>query len=1038
MKDPTPEQWRKIFAEQVEGPDSEERFLPHRSRKGLRSGEHFARYLFAAGYVASRRVLDVACGSGYGAYILKILGAAEVVGVDSDAAAIEFARRAYPSPGLEFRTGDAAALDLEDPLFDVIVSFGTLERVPDAEQFLRTLRRRLAPAGLFLISCPNDARSLRVSASPARHYTYQEFHDLVARFFPAPCPVSQVHAIASLVLPVEAAEADDLAPLPLSQAYLDAAKPIQAADAFLLVCGEAAPPRPTAVLTKNLTEFLHEIYAEVNHTRQRVPHLESEIAALQAQLDRQARQLRARTNALEDQKAYTVELEQQLREMRYSRTWQMMLACFEAPRSLPNLFRLPYRIARLLIDPPVAPVPAEAGSTGVTPVLPQYLPHRRSAIVDWPRERPLVTVGIPCYNYGRFVREAIDSVLASTFQDFEIIVINDGSTEPETLAVLAGLEKDPPAGVRFRVVHQQNQGLAAARNKGAALAQGKYVISLDADDRLDPTYLEKTLWVLERHSQYGFCYSLVQRFGADNTLWKTEPFSLEKALRYNHVPTGAVFRREAWVEAGGFRDELYGQDDWNFWITLGSNGWDGYWINEPLFFYRAHDASMWSNIKMAERERTARQIRALHAYIIGQGDSRVAGAFQPPQDPIVRAAIDRPDPAPEGCCPLARRPHRKFGDGRPALLFAVPFMNVGGAEQIVLQVMQGLAAEYALAAVTTVDVRHNWVGEFAKVTPWIWHLAHLPSEDPTAFFHALIEAHNISGLIVSHSALAYQALPALRQGGGLWTADIIHNTVPEGHLGNAIQFDRYLDCHFAVGQPQQDALIRKGGVFPEKIRLAHNSVDATARFHPATYAPRLPEIRRRLSLTGGEIVLTYTGRLAIEKDVPLFVRVVGELVRRYPRQRFQAFIAGDGPERVRVEHEIRVQGIQEIVELLGFCDDVPEILAASHFALLTSQFEGSSVTLLEAMSMRQIVLTTDVGSARDAIEDGVNGYVVPTRSPGDFAARIAEALADPARDQAMRDAARRTVLENYDLAAMVRVYAEAVAQGLAAARAHTA
>src|SRR5262249_2609693 len=157
--------------------------------------------------------------------------------------------------------------------------------------------------------------------------------------------------------------------------------------------------------------------------RERVPQLEAELAEARARIERQGRQLLARSRALEEQKAYSLDLQQQLEEMRYSRTWQLMLACREALRSPPKLIALPYRLARILTAPPAPPVLADGGATA-TPVLPQYLPHRRSTIVGWPADRPLVTVGIPCYNYGRFVHEAIESVRASTFQDFEIIVIN--------------------------------------------------------------------------------------------------------------------------------------------------------------------------------------------------------------------------------------------------------------------------------------------------------------------------------------------------------------------------------------------------------------------------------------------------------------------------------------------------------------------------------------------------------------------------------------------------------------------------------------
>jgi glycosyltransferase involved in cell wall biosynthesis len=721
-------------------------------------------------------------------------------------------------------------------------------------------------------------------------------------------------------------------------------------------------------------------------------------------------------------------LQTNLDAMYYSRTWQLLLACREALSSFSKFAALPLRILRILIDPPVIPVSASGAFASSTPILPQYLPHRRSEIRDWPPDRPLVTVGVPCYNYGQYVEEALASVLASTFQDFEILVIDDGSTDPHTLEVLTALEGRDP---RLRVVHQENEGLAAARNKGAALGRGKYVISLDADDRIGPTYLEKTVWVLENHPEYAFCYSLVQMFGAEDGIWKTEPFSLEKALRYNHVPTGAVFRREAWIEAGGFRDELYGQDDWNFWITLGARGWEGCLIDEPLFYYRKHQASMWSTLQVEQRAETARRVQSLHQYLVGQGDSSAAEAFRPPQDPLVRASLDHPEPIPEGRLALPLRPHLHFGRSRPCLLFVVPWMAIGGAEQVVLQVMQGLSTEYNLAAVTTLDARQTWEAEFQHQTPWIYHLATLPILDGAAYLRDLVAAHRIAGVIISGSALAYQALPLLKQEPRLWTADIVHNTVPEGYLQTSIRMDPYLDCHFAVGGPQRDALTGRGGVAPEKIHLAPTSADASGRFNPDAYTDRLPDLRRRLGLRGGEIVLTYTGRLAIEKDVPLFIQVAGEIVRRNPQKRFKVFIAGDGPERARVEHEVRVQGLQGVVEILGFCDYVPEVLAVSRFAFLTSRFEGSSVTLLEAMAMRQVVVVSDVGNARDVIDDGTTGFIIPTRRPEDFAARVTEVLADPARETEIGRRARQTILERYGQQVMVRVYAAAIAQALA-------
>ena len=124
------------------------------------AAEHVSRYAFAAPLCAGKRVLDVACGEGYGAFMLAGQGATEVIGVDIAEEAISAARDRFACGCVEFLVGDA--LDLPDLLgkrapFDVVVSFETVEHVSDPHRFLNGIRRVLAPGGVILVSCPNDA-----------------------------------------------------------------------------------------------------------------------------------------------------------------------------------------------------------------------------------------------------------------------------------------------------------------------------------------------------------------------------------------------------------------------------------------------------------------------------------------------------------------------------------------------------------------------------------------------------------------------------------------------------------------------------------------------------------------------------------------------------------------------------------------------------------------------------------------------------------------------------------------------------------------
>jgi glycosyltransferase involved in cell wall biosynthesis len=212
---------------------------------------------------------------------------------------------------------------------------------------------------------------------------------------------------------------------------------------------------------------------------------------------------------------------------------------------------------------------------------------------EWPVDKPLVSVIIPCYNYGRFVQEAIESVLAQTFQRFEVIVIDDGSTDELTKRILKNLSYH-----KTRVIEQDNHGLAETRNIGAGLAVGKYICFLDADDSIEPTYLEETLSVLESDESLGSCFSWVRCFGEMNSIWQTadlDPFRLRHSTT---ASSNGVIRKRAWEDVRrqngfGFLTKYNGYfEDWVFWIDMLQCGYRGRVIKKPLIRYRIHKSSL--------------------------------------------------------------------------------------------------------------------------------------------------------------------------------------------------------------------------------------------------------------------------------------------------------------------------------------------------------------------------------------------------------------------------------------------------------------
>ncbi len=186
--------------------DTGERLLPDEHRKTLIHAEHLARYRLAASLVQDGRVLDAACGEGYGTALLSDAGARRAVGIDNAGDAVSHARAKY---GLDYRHADVTALPFADGSFDLVVSFETIEHVADPPSALAEFRRVLTEDGLLIISTPNS-RAYRVG-NPYHlcEYTTAEFVDLLASYFPEVRPMYQQSWVMSSVLDDEQLRLDD-------------------------------------------------------------------------------------------------------------------------------------------------------------------------------------------------------------------------------------------------------------------------------------------------------------------------------------------------------------------------------------------------------------------------------------------------------------------------------------------------------------------------------------------------------------------------------------------------------------------------------------------------------------------------------------------------------------------------------------------------------------------------------------------------------------------------------------------------------------
>lgn len=227
---------------------------------------------------------------------------------------------------------------------------------------------------------------------------------------------------------------------------------------------------------------------------------------------------------------------------------------------------------------------------------------------------PKISVIITCYNYARYLSEAVESVVKQTCQDFEIIIVNDGSTDNSKQVAEALVEKYPKH--QIKLVNQENKGLATARNVGIKDAKGDYILPLDADDKLDSMALEKMARILDQNQNVTIAYGWVRHFGDVNAVFKYREYSFEalkEALKEgNFINCSSLFRKRAWEICGGYNPNMkWGLEDFEFWINCGKQGFYGKLIPEPLLLYRRHNRQMTSEMmKHVEQLRT--QIKKNH------------------------------------------------------------------------------------------------------------------------------------------------------------------------------------------------------------------------------------------------------------------------------------------------------------------------------------------------------------------------------------------------------------------------------------------
>jgi glycosyltransferase involved in cell wall biosynthesis len=204
----------------------------------------------------------------------------------------------------------------------------------------------------------------------------------------------------------------------------------------------------------------------------------------------------------------------------------------------------------------------------------------------------IISIIIPCYNQGLYIQDALDSLKKCDPRLYEVIIINDGSSDNYTNEYLKRLSENG-----YHVIFQENKGLGEARNVGIAHSKGQYILPLDADNKILPAYLEDSFRIFSKEKETAVVYGNAGYFGQKTGVLKPGHFNLQRMMLGNYIDACAVIRKSVLEEVGYYDNmQIMGFEDWDLWLRIAFKEYKFHYIDKVLFEYRVSANSMIKNL----------------------------------------------------------------------------------------------------------------------------------------------------------------------------------------------------------------------------------------------------------------------------------------------------------------------------------------------------------------------------------------------------------------------------------------------------------
>ena len=576
---------------------------------------------------------------------------------------------------------------------------------------------------------------------------------------------------------------------------------------------------------------------------------------------------------------------------------------------------------------------------------------------------PVISIVTPAWNPSDKIFQLANCILNQTYPYFEWLIVDDESTDETSLKYFEELEN---MDTRIQVLHKKNAGPAKARDYGVehSSKKTKYIVLIDDDDLMDPTFLETSYFSMNTHPEASWCYSDNINFGEENNTWNKN-FSSDRMKYENILVSHALIKKEDYLAVGGY--ELEGRalyEDWIFWLKLIAQKKFPIHMSYYGFWYRRASGGQLNSARKNHKD----NLSMVKKYALEVKDK--VKAIEYPKDDYnwdtIRENIDT----------VIVPKYKK--DDKKNILIIIPWMVLGGADKFNLDLIRLVDKEkYRFTVLSMQPTEYAWRQQYSELCDDVFDLSSfIDRKDWLAFINYIIESRNIDMVLNTNSQSGYAMLPYIRaKYPTMPIMDYIHMEEwynrNGGYSRDSAGVGSVIDKTLFCNQNSEHILIDYFKRNPESVGTVYIGVDAD-KFNPENYDKKA--LQEKYNIPSNRTIISLIARIDYQKRPFLLMEIIKKTVEVKKDVLF--LIAGDGPLLPDIKRIARDQGLDPYVRFLGKTDKPDELYAISDMTLNCSIKEGLALTAYESLSMGVPVVSCDVGGQKELINKDT-GVIVP-------------------------------------------------------------